>query len=111
LLRESGAAVYAIHIAGLGSEAAWDLTHQTESQLLDDFAEPSGGRHYPITSRRELADAAEKAGRQMRDQYLLGYAPAKSAGDGKYHRVQVKVVPGPGQHRLTAFWRRGYYAP
>jgi len=110
LLRESGVAVYAIRISSHMPGEAEEVFDRTESQLLDDLAEQSGGRHYPIASKRELVAASEKAGRLMRDQYLLGYAPAKPVSDGKYRRVQIKVLPAAGQHGLSAFWRRGYYA-
>jgi hypothetical protein len=31
--------------------------------------------------------------------------------DGRYHRLQVKLVPPPEAPPMHAYWRAGYYAP
>jgi hypothetical protein len=53
----------------------------------------------------------QRIGMELRNQYVVGYAPAAVAPDGKYHQVRVKVVLPPGQPKVTVYWRRGYYAP
>ena len=42
---------------------------------------------------------------------MLGYVPQKQVRDGRYHALQVKVVPPKGLPALRAYYRRGYYAP
>ena len=42
---------------------------------------------------------------------VLGFSPARPQRDGKYHRLQVKLVPPRGMPPLKVFWRLGYYAP
>jgi hypothetical protein len=59
----------------------------------------------------ELPDIAAKIGVELRNQYILGYAPQNREHDGKYRRVQVKLVQPRGLPPLRAFWRLGYYAP
>jgi VWFA-related protein len=78
--------------------------------LLSEIAEQTGGRHFPADAF-ELPDIAAKIGVEMRNRYVLGYSPTDQQRDGRYHRVQVKVVPPRGLPPLKAYWRLGYYAP
>jgi Ca-activated chloride channel family protein len=80
-------------------------------KLLRDLAEESGGRMYSIGDVSELPDAMEKLNRALRDQYTLAYSPTNPAHDGKYRKVQLKLLPPPGWPRMRASWRTGYYAP
>jgi VWFA-related protein len=76
--------------------------------LLSELAEQSGGRHVAIGKLSELPAAAAKIGLELRNQYLVGYHPSKVDSDGKFHKVQVKLVDS-GNLQLS--WRPGYYAP
>ena len=78
--------------------------------LLNDLAEQTGGRHFPA-NMNELPDIAAKIGIEMRNRYVLGYSPKEQARDGKYRRVEVKLVAPRGLPKLSARWRLGYYAP
>jgi len=55
--------------------------------------------------------AAMKIGIDLRNLYVLGFAPASQQRDGLYHTVQVFVAPPCGLPKLRAHWRSGYYAP
>ena len=55
----------------------------------------------------ELPDIAAKIGIELRNQYVLGYSPQNQERDGKYRRVQVKLVQPRGLPPLRAFWRHG----
>jgi VWFA-related protein len=78
--------------------------------LLSDVAEQTGGRHFPA-DLNELPDIAAKIGVELRNRYVLGYSPTDSHRDGRYHKVEVKVVPPRGLPKLSAHWRLGYFAP
>jgi len=78
--------------------------------LLTQLAEQTGGRHYPAEVN-ELPDIAAKIGIEMRNRYVLGYSPTEQQRDGKYHKVEIKLVPPRGLPKLSARWRLGYYAP
>jgi hypothetical protein len=54
---------------------------------------------------------ANKIGIELRNRYILGYAPKNPQRDGKYHKITVKVVPPRGLPKLQAHWRQGYTAP
>ena len=59
----------------------------------------------------ELPDVAAKIGIELRNQYVSVYSPSNQERDGKYRRVQVKLVQPKGLPPLRPFWRTGYYAP
>ncbi len=79
--------------------------------LLTELTEQTGGRHFAVDNLAELPDVAAKIGLELRNQYVLGYIPKNTTRDGKYRRVQVKLVKTNGLPPLRAIYRTGYYAP
>jgi len=79
--------------------------------LLTELTEQTGGRHFAVDNLAELPDVAAKIGLELRNQYVLGYVPKNTTRDGKYRRVQVKLVKTNGLPPLKAMYRTGYYAP
>lgn len=79
--------------------------------LLNELAEQTGGREYPVENVAELPDIAAKIGTELRNEYILGYTPKNQERDGKYRRVQVKLNQPRGLPPLKAYFRLGYYAP
>jgi Ca-activated chloride channel homolog len=73
-------------------------------------SQSTGGRHFP-TDVSELPDIAAKIGVELRNRYVLGYSPSDQQRDGRYHKVEVKVVAPRGLPKLSARWRLGYFAP
>ena len=111
LVREADVQIYAIGIyepIGARGRSAEELSGPG---LLTEISEQTGGRHFPVENLNELPDIAAKVGIELRNQYVIGYTPANLERDGKYRRVQVKLVQPRGLPPLRAFWRQGYYAP
>ena len=54
---------------------------------------------------------AAKIGMEVRNQYVNGYTPANPERDGKYRRIQVRLLPPRGLPPLRVFSRQDYYAP
>jgi VWFA-related protein len=79
--------------------------------LLTEIAEQTGGRQYPVDNLNELPDIAGKIGVELRNQYVIGYSPQNQDRDGKYRKVQVKLVQPRGLPQLRTFFKMGYYAP
>jgi VWFA-related protein len=77
--------------------------------LLTELCEQTGGRHFPA-DLNEMPDIAAKIGVELRNRYVLGYSPTDQVHDGRYHKVEVKVVPPRGLPKLNAHWRLGYFA-
>jgi VWFA-related protein len=110
LVRESDVLIYAIGVFEGDSARGRTPEEAGGPGLLNDVAEQTGGRHFPATPS-ELPDIAAKIGVELRNRYVLGFSPTAQQRDGRYHRVQVKVVPPRGLPSLHAYWRLGYYAP
>jgi Ca-activated chloride channel family protein len=91
-VRQSGVLVYPIAIA------------RTTSPLLAELAALSGGRVLQARDRRAAERAAMTVARELRHQYLLGYAPPP--GPAGWRRIEVRVNR-PG---LRVRARQGYQA-
>jgi Ca-activated chloride channel homolog len=111
LVREADVQIYAIGIYEQIGSRGRTLEEMQGPGLLTGIAEQTGGRQYSVDNVNELPDIAAKIGIELRNQYILGYSPANRERDGKYRRVQVKLVQPKGLPRLRAAWRMGYYAP
>ncbi len=111
LVREADVQIYAIGIFEPIYSRGRTAEELSGPSLLSEIAEQTGGRHFPVENVNELPDIAAKIGIELRNQYILGYSPTNQQRDGKYRRVQVKLVQPKGLPPLRAFWRLGYYAP
>jgi VWFA-related protein len=80
-------------------------------ELLGGLAEQTGGRAFAAVNSAELPDIAAKMGIELRNEYVLYYSPKNLAHDGKYHRLQVKLVKKAGLPALRTAFRTGYFAP
>jgi VWFA-related protein len=110
-VREADVQIYAIGIfEPLGSRGR-TAEEMSGPGLLTEIAEQTGGRHFPVENLNELPDIAAKIGIELRNQYVIGYSPKNQERDGKYRRVNVKLVQPRGLPPLKAFFRLGYYAP
>ena len=106
LVRESDTLIYSIGVFGGGSSAE----EVSGPGLLRHISEQTGGRLF-VANAVELPDMANKIGIELRNRYILGYAPKNPQRDGKYHKITVKVVPPRGLPKLQAHWRQGYTSP
>jgi Ca-activated chloride channel family protein len=75
--------------------------------MLEELSEKTGGLHFRAQNDTEAREAAMKAGRALRNEYVIGYQPPGSGATGKWHQVRVKLnVP-----KVNVYARNGYYAP
>jgi VWFA-related protein len=105
VIKESDVLIYTVAITG-----GFNPDSATGLELLNGIAEMSGA-HMFSAAGNSLADIAEKIGIELRNRYVLGYSPRDVKRDGKFHKIQVRVVPPRGLPKLQAHWRSGYYAP
>ena len=103
---ESDVQVYAM---GIFDRDAQKLTPEEQHgpHLLDDLAEKTGGRHYPVDDLDELASISERISRDLRSEYLIGYSPSNAARDGKYRQIRLQL----DNPKLRTSYRHGYQAP
>jgi len=99
VLRESDVLIYSIGVGG-----DW-----RGARLMARIARETGGLFLPA-SDADFRDTATKIIVDLRNRYVLGYAPTDQTRDGRYHRVQVQVVPPRGLPPVRAHWRLGYFA-
>jgi Ca-activated chloride channel homolog len=111
LVREADVQIYAIGIFEMMGARGRTAEELSGPGLLTELAEQTGGRHFPVENINELPDVAAKIGIELRNQYLIGYSPKNQERDGKYRRVQVKLVQPRGFPNLKPIWRQGYHAP
>ena len=110
-VREADVQIYAIGIFEPIASRGRTVEEMSGPSLLAEMAEQTGGRHFAVDNLAELPDVAAKIGIELRNQYVLGYSPKNATRDGKYRRVQVKLVKTTGLPHLHAMFRTGYYAP
>jgi Ca-activated chloride channel homolog len=103
---ESDVLIYSIGVFGDGSTPE----EAGGPGLLSQISERTGGRLFPAVAS-ELPNIAKMIGIELRNRYVIGYAPHSQVRDGKYHRIEVKLVPPRGLPKLSAHWRTGYNAP
>jgi Ca-activated chloride channel family protein len=94
--QEADAVLYGIHF---GSNAEG-------YNVVEDLAEPTGGRAFRITPKMPLDKILETIREEMRSQYGLAYTPPERAPDGTYHLLDVKTK----RQGLKVQARQGYYA-
>ncbi len=109
-MREADVQVYALGIFDLDGRKA-TLEERNGPQLLANLAAETGGRHFPVEHLEDLPAVCARIGNELRNQYLLGYAPTNAGRDGKYRRVKVVLNDPESAPPLRAYHRQGYYAP
>jgi Ca-activated chloride channel homolog len=108
---ESDVQVYAMGIFDPADAPKRPVEEQKGPQLLEELADQSGGREYPVTSLDDLPSISARIGNQLRNQYLLGYSPTNSERDGKYRVIQLMVSRQLEIPNLRVYYRHGYYSP
>ena len=76
------------------------------SPFFEQLAALTGGRAFHLRDARLLPDILRGMARELRFQYLLGYAPSRPSPAGEWRRIVVRVKK-PG---VTVRARDGYFA-
>jgi Ca-activated chloride channel family protein len=79
--------------------------------LLNELADISGGRVFPVASLNDLPDIATKIGMELRNQYVLGYKPSDLRHNGAWRKIKVKLNAPKGLPALNVYAKTGYYSP
>jgi len=104
LARRSDAVIYAIGLSGTGV-----AQEEEDAGLLKRLARETGGIAYFPRSVEETAALASRIGRDLREQYTLGFSPGTSARGEVFRRITV-TVSAARRGRLHARTRAGYFA-
>jgi len=98
------------------------LQLRLDEAQLRDLTEQTGGRLYMVRFIGELPGIYNSIGAVLRSQYSLAFRPKNFKRDGKYHKIEVKLVAPDGQPlevrdqnnkkvKYEIYARKGYYAP
>jgi Ca-activated chloride channel family protein len=87
LARRSGVPIYLVSVGGLDERK----THPDRNLRLEAFARDTGGRLYPVTSRRELDRAYDEIGAELRSQYVLGVAADRALTAAELAGLEVEA--------------------
>ena len=97
-----------IHSVGFLSNQPGSV-RTNQRMRLTEIAETTGGRAFFPSAMKDVEQAYDTIVAQIRSQYTLGYVSTKTAQDGRWRRVQIRVVrPGLRDTRLQS--RKGYFA-
>jgi Ca-activated chloride channel family protein len=83
---------------------------KTRPALLAELATITGGRSFLLKDAKELEPTLTSIARELRNQYLLGYAPSRplSTGEGEWRSIRVALKGDRAGVRVRA--RDGYTA-
>jgi Ca-activated chloride channel family protein len=88
-------------VAGLGTSTTpyrpalikkpWDRAGERAGpELLEKLSDQTGGLYFHVRNTHEAKEDAVKAGRALRNEYVIGYRPPHSGQSGRWHRIRVK---------------------
>ena len=98
--RQSQALIYAIALLGSNLE-------EENPSLLRRLCKDTGGIAYFPREGESAASASKEIARDLREQYMLGYAPQNLNRPGVFRKVEVKVTEAD-RGRLRVRTRPGY---
>ena len=78
-------------------------------RVLKRLAQETGGEAFLPREVRAVTGICEQIGRDMRNQYTIGYVSSNGRRDGPYHAIRV-AANLPGQSKLSVRTRAGYLA-
>jgi len=106
LARRANVPIYTIGFTYIPDEVRRRGETHTNLDVLQGFADETGGAMYPVRDPDELKDAIARIVEELRYQYVIGYQPARDTWDGTYRRVKLEA-----RHRgIEVRTRKGYFA-
>jgi VWFA-related protein len=99
------------HMGGGGMGGGGHRHYPQESRpdgkkVLEQMSKETGGQFFEVTKKQSVGDIYDAINEELRNQYGLGYVPAKSDATPGYHKIHLTVK----QKDLAVQTRDGYYA-
>jgi len=85
-------------------KALEEVEAQHGMQLMQDLASRTGGAQFLVRSRNDADEASWRISETLRNEYNIGYVPARDQRSGRWRRIRVKVA----RAGLKVYSRRGY---
>ena len=102
LARSAHAVIYSIVLAGTSDE-------EENPRALERLCKDTGGIAFVPRPRQHISEVAEIIARDLREQYTLGYTPARSPTRNSFRKIMVQVAAS-GHSGLRVRTRTGYMA-
>jgi len=116
-LKESNVTVYTIGLLEENDDRRSLFSRNTPQkkakQVLEQFAEVTGGAAYFPKSVDEVEELCKRIAHDLRNRYTIGYTPTNPKLDGTFRKVDV-VINSPSLSKAskpTIRWKTGYLAP
>lgn len=85
----------------------WDRAEEHQGpEMLEKLSDQTGGLHFRVRTSAEAKGAVIKAGRALRNEYVIGYHLPDSGTSGRWHRIRVKL----NASKTVVHARTGYYS-
>jgi VWFA-related protein len=124
IVRQSDVSIYSVSLGQKFLNDAGSMSNINFAQAYSQmraFAELTGGQAWNPNFDGEVPDIMRTVAMSLRNQYSLGYNPAPSSLDGKYHKIKVELVNADGtpyvftdqkgkKKKLVVYARQGYTA-
>lgn len=106
-LKETGVFVYTVgfHQGKIPGSMSYQYDHMT----MEELSIPTGGRAFFPWDDFEIVEAFEQIALELRHQYSLAFTPSELRGNGKWHRIKVKVSRTTTVRKASVRHRNGYY--
>lgn len=97
-----------VFVIGVGDSFSYQ---GVDKGSIDKLAERTGGRAYVPHNEEDLRKAFEQIQQELREQYLVAYAPTNKKHDGSFRKLQIDIVnPALRDQKLKLTYRQGYFA-
>lgn len=114
-VRETHVTIFTIDMAEVlfGSSLTGKLIPYFQGQnVMNTFARMTGGYSWSPQSPSAMPGIFDSVVRFLRNQYTLGFEPAASTRDGKFHKIRVGVVDDRGRPLdAIVYARQGFEIP
>jgi Ca-activated chloride channel family protein len=111
-LLEADSALYSVKIPGRNPPEARMAAKLGGKVNVEKLAEQTGGEVFDVEKVGSLYLAIQALIERLKTRYTLGYTPAKTVRDGRFHNLSVQLAPGRGNpgKDYTVLAKRGYFA-
>lgn len=101
-----------VQIYGIGIYSTFFHTPEewAGKHLLTEITGATGGRAITVSNASGLRQAAAEISTELRNQYMLGYAP-KEQSNSVWRKIKVSIDRRGDGIPLHLFWRKGYQSP
>jgi Ca-activated chloride channel homolog len=107
MIKEADVMVYSIGVFGREFRSEEE---RLGPELLANISEVTGASAYTLDNPNYLPKITEHIAMELRNQYVLGYAPEGSPHDGRWRKIKVRLTLPHGIPPLHVQARTGYYS-